>query len=56
MNETLVQAAIDLLESGGDEGCDGLVVVTAVAYRQLQTAVMQVVGQGYGIVVQGKAE
>lgn len=52
----LVQAAVELLVSGDDEGCDGLVVVTADAYCQLQTAVMQVVGQGYGIVIQPKAD
>ena len=50
-NQALVQAAIDLLESGDEEGCEGLVVVTAESYRCLQAAVRAAVGQGYGIVV-----
>jgi len=50
-NQALVQAAIGLLESGDDEGCEGLVVVTAETYRRLQAAVRAAVGQGYGIVV-----
>ena len=49
MNQTLIEAVVSLLESGDDEGCDGLVVVTAKAYGQLRAALKQITGQLVGI-------
>lgn len=51
MNQSLIEAIVLLLESGDDEGCDGLVVVTAKAYRQLRDALEQSTGQLVGIEV-----
>jgi hypothetical protein len=49
MNESLIDAIVSLLESGDDEGCDGLVVVTVKAYGQLRAALEQTTGQLAGI-------
>ncbi len=49
MNQTLIEAVVSLLESGDDEGCDGLVVVTVKAYGQLRAALKLTTGQLAGI-------
>src|SRR5262245_41030237 len=44
-----LQAAREVLESGDDEGCSGLVVVTESSYRRLREAVHALTGEYHGI-------
>ncbi|HEY1598843.1 MAG TPA: hypothetical protein VGG64_04530 [Pirellulales bacterium] len=48
MNEQLLFAAIELLESVRKEGCDGLVVASADYYATLQKVVHAMTGLEYG--------
>lgn len=52
MCNQLLAAAVELLESGDDEGCDGLVVVSADAYGMLQNIVQAMTGIQYGVSVE----
>lgn len=52
MNDQLLAAAVELLESGDDEGCDGLIVVTADAYVWLQRVVQAQTGIQYGVSIE----
>jgi hypothetical protein len=52
MSDKLIAAAIELLESGNDEGCDGLVVVSADTYTSLQRVVQAMTGIQYGATVE----
>jgi hypothetical protein len=51
--QLLLEAATEILESGDDEGCEGLVVVTNDAYRRLQVVVQSIVKTTHGIEVCG---
>jgi hypothetical protein len=52
LNDQLLSAAIELLESGDDEGCDGLVVISSDAYVTLQLVVQAMTGIQYGATVE----
>lgn len=52
MSDQLLAATIELLESGDDEGCDGLVIVTADAYVLLQQVVRAQTGFVFGVSIE----
>ena len=46
--EAVLGAAVDLLEDANSDGCDGLIVVSIGAYRDLQKAVKAATGRDHG--------
>lgn len=52
--EDILHAAIELLESGSDEGCDGLVVVGAFEFHKLRQVIHNKQGVWYGDVLDGE--
>lgn len=51
-NKTLLQKAVDLLASGDDTGCDGLVVVGYKEYMELRKFVHELTGEWHGCIEQ----
>ena len=47
--DNVVQAAVDLLASGDDTGCDGLVCVANAEYAKLREVVHELTGEWHGV-------
>lgn len=56
MDKKMMNAVIELLESGDDEGCDGLIVVDIHKFVALQQLVKDATGIEYGSVYQELSE
>jgi len=46
--DQLLEAVIDLLESGDTEGCDGLIVCGLQEYAKVQAVVKEITGHVHG--------